>query len=112
MVPELENLSDDVRSCLLGAGVWSSRARLEGWVTTLLEALEELVNPAPGDAVVFGQLGWAAMFQDDGVDDVPVECGHAPPPRLVVSTMSCDICLPCPEIRHRRGYHSPLREVS
>src|SRR5438034_4462001 len=55
--------------------------------------------------MVASELGWTAVFQDDCVDDVAAETRHAPPPRLVACTMSCDMGELCPELRHL-----PLRQ--
>src|SRR5260370_39301711 len=53
--------------------------------------------------MVAGELSWTAVFQDDWVDDVTAEARHAPPPRLVACTMSCDIGELCAELRHLAG---------
>ncbi len=37
---------------------------------------------------------------EDCVDDVASERRHPPPPNMVVSTMSCDICPLCGELTH------------
>src|SRR5438445_10743636 len=92
----------------------SARARRQRRVAAFLEPLDQLVNPPAGDAMIAGQLSWAAPFKDKGVDDIATECGHAPPPSLVARTMSCDIRELCGELRHLAGRqfsycsHAPL----
>src|SRR5713226_589933 len=44
--------------------------------------------------------GTLSTFQDNCVDDVASESGHAPPPSLVARTMSCDIRELCGELTH------------
>ena len=53
-----------------------------------------------------GELGGAAALDENCVDDVATEYGHAPPPSLVARTMSCDIRELCGELRHL-----PLRSL-
>ena len=82
--------------------MWATQAGLERLVAALFEALEESVDSAARDVVVASKLSWAAVLQDDGIDDVAAEDGHAPP-NLVVSTMSGDICPVGGETRHLAG---------
>src|SRR6266446_1606899 len=49
---------------------------------------------------LWSQVGRALALQDDCVDDVASERRHPPPPNMVVSTMSCDICPLCGELTH------------
>src|SRR5579864_5672450 len=70
-----------------------------------MEPLDQFVDPPASDAMLAGQLGWAAALQDHCVNDVTTECGHAPPPSLVARTMSCDIRELCGELRHFRPCH-------
>src|SRR5712664_4132156 len=49
---------------------------------------------------LWSQVGRALALQDDCVDDVASEKRHPPPPNMVVSTMSCDICPLCGELTH------------
>src|SRR2546421_10645991 len=97
---EPEDLGLERGSGLARAGAGTSGAGLQRLVAACLEAFQELVDPAPRDLVVPGELGGAAVLQDDRIDDVATEGGHAPPPNLVVSTMSCDICPLCGEFTH------------
>lgn len=55
--------------------------------------------------MITGQRSGAATFEDNCVDDVATECGHAPPPSLVARTMSCDIRELCRELTHLREHH-------
>src|SRR5947208_9660229 len=50
--------------------------------------------------MVASELGRTAVLQNNCVDDVAAETRHAPPPRLVACTMSCDIGELCRELRH------------
>ena len=49
-------------------GAW-----LQGFVAAFSETLEQAVDPAPGETMVAGELSWAAVLQDDGIDDVASE---------------------------------------
>src|SRR5205823_4023729 len=88
-------------------GVGASGPWLQGPVAAFLEALEESVDAALGGAMVPGELSGAAVLEDDGVDDEATERGHAPPPKLMLSTMSCDICPLCAELPHLPLRHCP-----
>src|SRR5438876_5954645 len=103
---EPKDLALNLRPGLMGAGMWPPRTWLDCFVATFLEPLDQLVDPPARDAVITSQLGRAAMFENDGVDDVATERGHAPPPSLVARTMSCDIRELCGETRHPRVHTS------
>jgi hypothetical protein len=102
---EPEDFGLELGSGLARARAGTSGAGLQRLEAAWFEAFKELVDPAPRDLVVPVELGGAAVLQDDGIDDVATEGGHAPPPNLVVSTMSCDICPLCREFTHLTGHH-------
>jgi len=63
-----------------GSSRGTAGARGEGVVPAGAEAGDQLVEPAPGDAVEPGDLPWASSFEDDRVDDVALEPHGGNPP--------------------------------
>jgi hypothetical protein len=89
----------DLRRCLVGAGSGSPRARLKGRVPTLPVACEQLVDPEPGNPMTPGELSDTPPFQNHRLHQIARQA-HPTTSVLVASTMSCDICQLCGELRY------------
>src|SRR5712692_10445745 len=80
LAAELDGQLLDLGLDLVRAGLGSPRSRLYGRVPAFLESPKEFEDPALRGGMVAGELRRAALFQNDCVDDVAAETGHAPPP--------------------------------
>ena len=76
LLPQLEDGGDDLLAGRSRRGSWSPGVRLKGLVAAPSNPGDQLVEPAPGDAVGLGDLGRATFRDEHGVDHIALQ-SHA-----------------------------------
>jgi hypothetical protein len=73
LLPQLEDGGDDLLAGRSRRGSWSARVRLESLVAAASNSGDQLVQPAPGDAVGPGDFGRAAFLDEYRVDHIALQ---------------------------------------
>src|SRR5262249_40878203 len=86
-----DDLIFDLWCRLMGAGPRTTRAQLQGWVSALAVAGEQLTDPKSGSPVAAGELSDAPPLEYRRLHQITRQA-HLATSQLVASTMSCDTC--------------------